>query len=369
MDHDRPSIFIGSSAEGKPLAEQLQLNLGDKFRTQIWSQGVFRVGSDNLRSLVDASHKFDFAVLVLTPDDVIERHGHIGQSPTDNVIFEAGLFVGALGPDRTFLVLCRDDAPVMPSDLDGVVSAAYDRPGPNDDLQAVMGPPATRIKNAIQQVLAKSASPSYLRAFAALAGELTREELIRVITEIEKRPQATSQDDQVLLQQLKREFETRGYDEDTQLTREDLSQEIRKYKRYRELMPGGAERTGELEGVLGEVTHKAERQTYTKGLVEQLLAGDEGDRIVGITLARVRPERDNFSGIRSAIVEPRSNFEHAHAIETMTVMAKLLKPEQRRDAQQVVDTLLEDRDALIVEGDPSRLVLVEKLAAVLSRLG
>src|SRR5687767_15639799 len=45
-------------------------------------------------------------------------------SPRDNVVFEAGLFGGALGMRRTFILHARDSK--LPSDLLGLTSVRYD---------------------------------------------------------------------------------------------------------------------------------------------------------------------------------------------------------------------------------------------------
>ena len=60
-----------------------------------------------LEALVRMLDRFDFAVLVITPDDVVSIRGDIRQAPRDNVMFELGLFMGRLGPARTFAV-CSD---------------------------------------------------------------------------------------------------------------------------------------------------------------------------------------------------------------------------------------------------------------------
>ena len=48
------------------------------------------------------SLKTDFAVLVLTPDDITLSRGTTIASPRDNAIFELGLFMGTNGRNRTF---------------------------------------------------------------------------------------------------------------------------------------------------------------------------------------------------------------------------------------------------------------------------
>lgn len=50
----------------------------------------------------------DFAVLVFSPDDKLTARGTHHATPRDNVIFELGLFMGALGRHRTFVVHPRE---------------------------------------------------------------------------------------------------------------------------------------------------------------------------------------------------------------------------------------------------------------------
>ncbi|MCA1603432.1 MAG: nucleotide-binding protein [Acidobacteria bacterium] len=104
MAERRWSVFIGSSTEGLPIAEAIQVNLDCTCETEIWSQGVFGLGEGTLESLVDQLDNYDFAVLALTPDDLTDSRGELKQSPGDNVLLELGLFLGALGRKRTFAV-------------------------------------------------------------------------------------------------------------------------------------------------------------------------------------------------------------------------------------------------------------------------
>ena len=61
----------------------------------MWHQGVFDLSSGTLESLVAAIDDYDFATLVLTPDDLLEKRDVTGRCPRDNVLFELGLFMGA----------------------------------------------------------------------------------------------------------------------------------------------------------------------------------------------------------------------------------------------------------------------------------
>lgn len=121
----RPSVFIGSSSEGLAVAQSLRAQLKDDAEITIWDSGVFGPGQGTLESLVNALDDFDFAILVLTPDDVIESRNQIYQSPRDNVLFECGLLMGRLGRSRTFVVYDRDQNIKLPSDLAGITLTPY----------------------------------------------------------------------------------------------------------------------------------------------------------------------------------------------------------------------------------------------------
>jgi predicted nucleotide-binding protein len=104
MGDNKPTMFIGSSVEGKRIAETIQLALEYEVHSTVWHQGVFGLSGGTLESLVAAIDDYDFATLVLTADDLLEKRDVTGRCPRDNVLFELGLFMGALGRDRTFIV-------------------------------------------------------------------------------------------------------------------------------------------------------------------------------------------------------------------------------------------------------------------------
>lgn len=145
---DRPRVFIGSSSEGLVVAETIQMGLEHYAECTIWNQSVFGLSSTTIESIVDAAVGFDFAVLVLTPDDMTVKRERESAMPRDNIIFEIGLFTGVLGRARTFMVHRQDAVLELPSDLAGVTTATYsDRSDGN--LDAALGPVCTRIKRAM----------------------------------------------------------------------------------------------------------------------------------------------------------------------------------------------------------------------------
>ena len=94
MNQPRPALFIGSSTQGLDVARAVEFNLKDDADVTLWSSGVFGLSHGTLQSLVAALDRFDFAVLVLTPDDLLSSHDVVSQAPRDNVLFELGLFMG-----------------------------------------------------------------------------------------------------------------------------------------------------------------------------------------------------------------------------------------------------------------------------------
>lgn len=151
MPRRRPSLFIGSSSEGLKTAKTLQLLLDQTSEVTLWSQGVFGLSQGTLESLVAALDHFDFAVLALTPDDLVESRGNSGAAPRDNVLFELGLFMGGLGPSRTFIVYDRTAQVKLPSDLAGVTAATFE-PHSSGSMQSALGAAATRIEEQIERL-------------------------------------------------------------------------------------------------------------------------------------------------------------------------------------------------------------------------
>jgi hypothetical protein len=140
-------MFIGSSFEGKRVAETIQMALEYEVHSTVWQQGVFGLSGGSLESLVSALNDYDFATLVLTADDLLEKRNASGRCPRDNVLFELGLFMGALGRSRTFIVHSRTTPPMLPTDLAGITPATYED---RANLEAALGPACTKIKRAIE---------------------------------------------------------------------------------------------------------------------------------------------------------------------------------------------------------------------------
>lgn len=164
----RASVFIGSSSEGLPIAEAVQVNLEDTCDTVIWSQGVFGLSQGTMEALVEDLPTFDFAILILTADDMIQVRNEISQSPRDNVLLEFGLCVGILGRERTFAVYDRKSKIRIPSDLAGVTLATYQLQH-GRDFQASLGATTSKIKSEIRKLRPRATGVSEVPNSAFLA--------------------------------------------------------------------------------------------------------------------------------------------------------------------------------------------------------
>ena len=146
----RPSVFVGSSSEGSNIAGAIQVLLDEKCEVELWSQGVFGLSEGTLESLLKASMRFDYAVLVLTADDLLIMRDTEINVARDNVIFELGLFMGSIGRDRTFTVYDRTKKIKLPSDLIGITACTFE-PHTTGNLEASLGAPCRKILNTIER--------------------------------------------------------------------------------------------------------------------------------------------------------------------------------------------------------------------------
>lgn len=91
----KPALFIGSSTEGLEFARALQSLLAQDAEVTLWNEGFFSLGNTFIETLVNSLPRFDFAVLVMTPDDLVNSRNIELLGPRDNILFELGLSWGA----------------------------------------------------------------------------------------------------------------------------------------------------------------------------------------------------------------------------------------------------------------------------------
>jgi hypothetical protein len=162
----KPSVFVGSSSEGVEFARAIRVLLSPDSEVTLWNEGFFAPGNTFIETLVTSLPRFDFAVLVLTPDDLVSSRSTELLGPRDNVLFELGLFMGRLGRVRTFIVHQSETDLKIPSDLAGVITAHYDWPRADRNHQAAVGAACDSIRRAIRDLgLAESRINKHVEAF------------------------------------------------------------------------------------------------------------------------------------------------------------------------------------------------------------
>ena len=143
----KPRIFLGSSGQQEKLLQALTRGLQDIADVDPWTT-VFNPGVSTLDRLVELTREVDFAAFVFAQDDWTTKGtspeaAPSEASPRDNVVFEAGLFGGALGIRRTFIL--HADGAKLPSDLLGLTAIRYDP----DTTPAVVRQINQKLRNAI----------------------------------------------------------------------------------------------------------------------------------------------------------------------------------------------------------------------------
>ncbi len=123
-------MFLGSSSAQAKLVEALAVDLGDVAITEPWMT-TFNPGVGTMERLIELTREVDFAAFIFARDDWTTNAppapdgGAAGQaSPRDNVVFEAGLFGGAIGLRRTFILHAKGAK--LPTDLLGLTSVRYE---------------------------------------------------------------------------------------------------------------------------------------------------------------------------------------------------------------------------------------------------
>ena len=115
---DRPRIFLGSSVKQEKPLEALTAGLAGIAHVEPWTT-VFNPGTNTLDRLVELAHEVDFAAFAFARDDwtikgAASPAADSGEaSSRDSVVFEAGLFGGALGmrapPERRLRMRRRNE--------------------------------------------------------------------------------------------------------------------------------------------------------------------------------------------------------------------------------------------------------------------
>ena len=85
-------VFVGGSSEAtRKYGNEIRLLLGKETHTRLWQDDLFELGQDTLESILNFRKDYDFAVLLFSADDLINRRGTQSFSPRDNILLVAML--------------------------------------------------------------------------------------------------------------------------------------------------------------------------------------------------------------------------------------------------------------------------------------
>lgn len=147
-----PILFIGCSAEALPVGRAIQSALDhDPIVVKLWTNDIFKASKVPIESLEQELPKIDFAVLVLSPDDVVLSRETSSGAPRDNLVLELGFCLGALGRNRTLLLCPQGEEVKIPSDLLGMRSLRY-KTGPEFGYAEAVAVACNEIRDVISQI-------------------------------------------------------------------------------------------------------------------------------------------------------------------------------------------------------------------------
>ncbi|WP_217559941.1 TIR domain-containing protein [Paenibacillus sp. GbtcB18] len=171
MDQQRkPKVFIGSSREAIPIAEGVLENLSPAAQVNPWFAGAFNPGRYTMEDLDKQVQNNDFALFILSTDDVVQIRGKQYASARDNTIFEMGLFMSRLGRERVFFLL-PDHIPESvnetavgglrtPSDLFGVNALTFEIRSEADEWVQATAAACSTVKRKMRELGCLSELPT-----------------------------------------------------------------------------------------------------------------------------------------------------------------------------------------------------------------
>lgn len=134
-------IFIGSSSGAKKKANfvrRILQELGAESVVCWFDPGVFIPGDSTLDNLLKLTRECNGAVFIFDKDDeLVDASGTKRFVTRDNVILEAGLFIGSLG--KNAVVLCHVPGAHILSDYNGVTHLSYEPDDPDRMREVLRG--------------------------------------------------------------------------------------------------------------------------------------------------------------------------------------------------------------------------------------
>ena len=133
-------LFIGSSSDGlglgKLVKEGIESQCGSWLECHIWNNGdIFQLNKNTLECLVNTAIHYDYAVFIATAIDNTFKKKELVKEMRDNVLFEAGLFTGSIGTNRTFILY--EEGVDIPTDLIGITRCEFRSANISESLKTI----------------------------------------------------------------------------------------------------------------------------------------------------------------------------------------------------------------------------------------
>ncbi len=151
---DKPTVFIASSSEALSVAEAVHIKLDTELRPKLW-ENAFDLSSMTITTLISKTKEADYAVFVFHPDDKSLIREKEYSSVRDNVILELGMFIGALGLEKCFILVPKSSESTfrLPTDLAGITASFYD--DQDVDVSDALTSSCAKIKQIIKKLEAR----------------------------------------------------------------------------------------------------------------------------------------------------------------------------------------------------------------------
>jgi len=131
----KPKIFIGSSKDGYTIAEKVKNYLSNTGDCYLWQEpDVWEPNRSTFDNLLRMASYFDFGVFIATADDLTLTNNNLVIEARDNVILEMSLFLGAMGREKSFLLV--ENGIKLPSDFNGIYMPKFDKTDEDSIIKA-----------------------------------------------------------------------------------------------------------------------------------------------------------------------------------------------------------------------------------------
>ena len=118
----RRDVFLGYCSSSRATAASLKNFLQSAGTSVLDWQTDFIAGRSILAQIEEAANRCGAGIFLFTKDDDLADRGQLDRSaPRDNVVFEAGYFIGLKGKRNVLIV--REEGSRMPADLGGDIYA------------------------------------------------------------------------------------------------------------------------------------------------------------------------------------------------------------------------------------------------------